>query len=136
MLRIPNHIEPSTDPLRILPDGVRQAVREKGALREYSAGDLMMAPCDNGDLIRFLVSGEASVMLRDGDEQALTVESLQPGDIFGEISFLTGRPTPSNSELVADEPCSVLEVPAGEFQNILEQNPQFTISLVRNLARK
>lgn len=136
MLRIPSHIEPSTDPLRLLPDGVRQSVREKGILRDYSPGDLMMAPGDNGDLIRFLVSGEASVMLRDGDEQALSVESLEPGDIFGEISFLTGRPTPANSELVADEPCSVLEVPAQEFEKILQQNPEFTVSLVKNLARK
>jgi CRP-like cAMP-binding protein len=136
MLKIPSPVEPSTDPLRILPDGLRQAVREKGILREYSAGDLMMGPNDNGDLIRFLISGEASVMLRDSGEQALTFESLQPGDIFGEISFLTGKPAPSNSELIADEPCNVLEIPAAEFEEILKQNPEYTISLVRNLARK
>jgi transcriptional regulator with AAA-type ATPase domain/polyferredoxin len=96
----------------------------------------MMPPGDNGDLIRFLMSGEASVMIRDGDDPALSVESLQPGDIFGEISFLTGRPTPSNSELVADEPCNVLEISAEEFEEILRQNPDFTVTLVKNLARK
>ncbi len=88
---------------------------------------------DNGDLIRFLMSGEASVMLRDGDDQALTVESLQPGDVGGELPY--GNPTPLNSKLVADEPCSVLEVSENSGKSSRKiQEREFC--LVKNLARK
>ncbi len=136
MLKIPHPSDYHFDPLERLPEAVRLTVREKGRTREYSPGDVLMAPGDSGAYIRFIMSGEASVMLKDGDEPALSVDIMKSGDIFGEISFLTGSPSPENAELVADEPCSILEVPASEFEIILRQNPEFTVSLVKNLARK
>jgi len=136
MLKIPHPNELKPDPLERLPVDVRLLVKEKGTLREYSSGDTLMAPGDIGDRIRFLVSGEASVMFRDGDAQEIAVDVLRPGDMFGEISFLTGRPSPANSGLVADEPCRVLEISAHEFEEILRDNPDLTMTLVRNLARK
>ena len=136
MLKIPNPNDLKLDPLELLPVDVRLLVKEKGTLQEYSPGDTLMGPGDSGDRIRFLISGEASVMLRDGDAQEIAVDVLRPGDMFGEISFLTGRPSPANTGLVADEPCRVLEISANEFEEILRDNPDLTMTLVRNLARK
>lgn len=82
------------------------------------------------------MAGEAGVMLRDGDDQEMAVEVLRPGDMFGEISFLTGHPSPANTEIVANEPCSVLEVPARDFEEIVHNHPDVTVALIRNLARK
>jgi CRP-like cAMP-binding protein len=136
MLKIPNPNELKLDPLERLPVDVRLLVKEKGTLKEYSPGDTLMAPGDIGDRIRFLISGEASVMLRDGDAQEIAVDVIRPGDMFGEISFLTGSPSPANSGLVADELCRVLEISANEFEEILRGNPDLTMMLVKNLARK
>lgn len=136
MLKIPHPSEQNLDPLEHLPEDVRLLLKQKAVLQEYGQGATLMAPGDSGDRIRFLISGEASVMLRDGDSQEIAVDSLGPGDMFGEISFLTGHPSPKNSELVADEACQVLEITAPEFEEILRANPDLTTTLVRNLARK
>ena len=74
MLKIPHPNELKLDPLERLPVDVRLLVKEKGTLQEYSPGDTLMAPSDSGDRIRFLISGEASVMLRDGDAQEIAVD--------------------------------------------------------------
>jgi DNA-binding NtrC family response regulator/polyferredoxin len=136
MLRIPHPNELNFPALEHLPEDIRLLVRTKGVLQEYSPGETLMGPGDSGDRIRFLVSGEASVMLGDGDRLGMAVEILRPGDMFGEISFLTGRPSPAHSEVLADESCRVWEISAQEFEEVLRDNPDLTLALVKNLARK
>jgi len=136
MLKIPLPTDASADPLGPLPEQVRPLVREKGEIHDYRPGDAIVAPGDTGDRIRLLMSGQASVMLRDEEDQEIAVDSLRRGDIFGEISFLTGQPSPSDSEVVADEDCQVLEIASGDFEEIVKANPEFALSVVRGLARK
>ena len=112
-----NHIpEFRGDPLARLPEALRSLARDKDVLREYNAGDLIIGPDHGSGRICFLVSGEASLVLRDDDKERLAVDSLGPGDIFGEISFFTGIPWPSDAELVADEPLPGVGDPAGRFR--------------------
>ncbi|MGB6068449.1 MAG: cyclic nucleotide-binding domain-containing protein [Desulfomonilaceae bacterium] len=136
MMKIPYPRELDPDALERLPENVRLMVKEKGLLRDYNPGDILMAPGDCGDRIRVLMSGDASVVLRDGDDQDVAVEVLRPGDLFGEISFLTGHPSPANTEIVANEPCRILEVPSRDFEQIVHAHPDVTVALIRNLARK
>lgn len=134
MLKIPETRD--QDQLWRLPDGLRAKVREKGTVREYRPGDLIVPPRDPGETIRFFLSGKASVVLRDEKQREVEVDSVLPGDMYGEISFLTGRPAPANTELVADDHCRVLEVSAKDFKDFLGGEPGFTVTLAKNLARK
>ncbi len=126
----------SQDPFQDLSEELRAAIREKGRVRKYPAEATVVPAGDEGYLIRFLISGSATVVLHDQDGQDITVESLRPGDLVGEVSYLTGRPSPLDSEVVAENSCTVLEIPAPEFQKILADYPDAAISVLRNLARK
>ncbi len=136
MLKIPFPPTLSADPLDRLPETLRIYLREHGEVKQYSSGDTLVAAGDEGDRIRFLLSGEASVLLKDQKDEEIAIDTLRPGDMFGEISFLTGRPNPKSSELVADELCEVVEIGAKEFETLLTENHEVTLSLVRNLANK
>lgn len=136
MLRVPFFTDSRNEALERLPEELRRVLLDVGEMREYGAGETVMAPGDMGDRIGFILAGEASVLLREGHEAEIPVHSLHPGDIYGEISFLTGRPSPSDSELIADEPCRVIELSSDTFEQILKENPDITLSLMRNLARK
>ena len=37
---------------------------------------------------------------------------------------------------MADEPCTVLEVTSSAFEEVLRDNPDFSLTLVKNLPRK
>ncbi len=115
---------------------LRRMVWNKGEIRAYASGDTIVAPGDAGSMIRFLVSGRANVIFHETDGADISVETIYPGDIIGEVSYLTGRPAPHNSEVVSRDPCQVFELPAREFEQILKFNPEFSISILRNMARK
>jgi transcriptional regulator with AAA-type ATPase domain/polyferredoxin len=124
------------DPLQRIPEALRRLARDKDLLKEYSAGDLIMGPDHDSGRICFLVSGEASLVLRDHDKERIAVDSLGAGDIFGEISFFTGIPWPSDAELVADESCRVLEIPPEDFERMMRAEPDFAVTMVKSLVRK
>lgn len=123
------------DPLGRFPDNVKQALRAKDLVRDYSTGDLIVGPGNRGDHVTFILSGRASLVLCQSDEK-MVVDELRPGDIFAEVSFFTGGPWPSNSLIVAEESCRALEIPTQDFEQILRTAPEIMIPLVTNLGRK
>jgi transcriptional regulator with AAA-type ATPase domain len=136
MLKIPHPDERYLNPLERLPEEVRRDLSSKGRIVNYTPGDSILRPGQGGDVIGILLSGVATVNLRDDEARDMSVDSLGPGDMFGEISFLTGAPSPMDSELIAEGPCETLEVDASDFQSILDEHPGFSVTLMRNLARK
>ncbi|HMK36497.1 MAG TPA: sigma 54-interacting transcriptional regulator, partial [Desulfomonilaceae bacterium] len=121
---------------KLLPNMLKRFLDDPAAADQYKQGDLILGSNNGPDGIQVLVSGEASVVLRDEDHERIAVDKLGPGDIFGEISFFTGIPWPSDAELIADEPCTVAKMAPQEFEKLLKQDADFTIGLIRNLVRK
>jgi transcriptional regulator with AAA-type ATPase domain/ferredoxin len=119
-----------------LPAPLQRLARGKNIFREYAAGDLIKARGQNGDEIRYVISGEASFVLRDDNDEKISVDAVGPGEIFGEVSFFTGLPWASDAELVADENCRLLEISAEDFEQTLREDPDFAINLIKHLARK
>ncbi|MHB8203614.1 MAG: Crp/Fnr family transcriptional regulator, partial [Desulfomonilaceae bacterium] len=124
------------DPFLEYPEPVRSALWEMGVLRDFARGDCIVSAGDLGDNVRFLVSGRAQILVHEQGGSDIPVDSLSTGDLIGEISFLTGIPTPTNSEVIAEENSTVLEIPAAGFESVLKSNPDFMISVLKNLARK
>jgi DNA-binding NtrC family response regulator/polyferredoxin len=124
------------DPFADLNGQLREKFWENGKLREYRAGSALLSPGDPGHRVRFLISGTASVILSEPNDADIPVETLSAGDIIGEISYLTGRPTPFNYKVVATEQCRVLEIPAPVFDTLLRENPEAAVSVLRKLSRK
>jgi DNA-binding NtrC family response regulator len=124
------------DPLRDLPAHLKDSIREKSTLREYSSNDVVVQAGDRGEIIRFLISGRASVVIREEAGQDIPIETIYPGDLVGEISYLTSRPSPLDSEVVALEACRVMEIPAHEFERIIWSEPAAAVTVLKSLARK
>ncbi len=118
------------------PELIRPLLSEKFSVREFRAGESIMDAVDNRDQILFILSGEAQVLVGYRAAQEVMVESLAPGDVFGDLAFLTGRTWPTDAHLVAAKPCRVLEIPTDGFQRILRENSEFTVSLLKSLGRR
>lgn len=115
---------------------LRDLIWSRGDLKEYEAGSTVVAPGDSGSMIRFLISGKADVIFHETEGADIAVETIFPGDVIGEVSYLTGRPAPHNSEVVASEACEVFELPAQAFEEILKFHPEFSLGVLRTMARK
>ncbi len=83
---------------------------------------------DSPPNIYILLRGKVKVIYCKNDEKVELAE-LQPGDIFGEVRFLTRRPR--TADVVATTRCEVLEIPAEALGEMVRENPE-----IRKLLEK
>ena len=77
-----------------------------------------------GDIGRFLwivYDGEVEVSILDKDEKRQTIATLERGDIFGEMSIMTGEP--AIADVIATAPCKLVKIPRQAFSQVIARNP-------------
>jgi CRP/FNR family transcriptional regulator, cyclic AMP receptor protein len=74
-----------------------------------------------------IVSGMVRVV-RDGEVLA----ELGPGDFFGELSVLDGKPR--NAQVVTTEPTTCLALASWEFEAVVREQPSVALAILRELA--
>jgi transcriptional regulator with AAA-type ATPase domain/polyferredoxin len=118
-----------------LPQELMRSLLNKGMIFEYEPGDLIAGLGEEGDSIRFLVSGQARVVMVDGEDLEITVDVLGPWDMFGRVwSDSMGSPG-SRPIMKAQVPCEVLEISPKALETVFQERPEFGAALVKNLTR-
>jgi CRP-like cAMP-binding protein len=76
----------------------------------------------------FLVATGSVRVVRDGK----TIAHIGPGDFFGELSVLDGRPRVA--QVVADEPTTCLALATWDFEAVVREQPAVALAILRGLA--
>ena len=76
-----------------------------------------------------VVDGSARV-IRDGESLA----TIGPGDFFGELSVLDGRPR--TAQVVTEGPTTCLALASWDFEAVLLEEPRVALALLRGLAAR
>jgi CRP/FNR family cyclic AMP-dependent transcriptional regulator len=63
-----------------------------------------------------------------------TIATLGPGDFFGELSVLDGRPR--IAQVIADAPTTCLALATWDFEAVLLDQPKVTLAILRGLAAR
>jgi CRP/FNR family cyclic AMP-dependent transcriptional regulator len=95
---------------------------------EFAAGDTVIQEGEPGDSFFVAVSGQAKVV-----SGGKTVHRLIPGDHFGEISLLDGRPR--SASVVAETPLSLLRLTRASFLRLVKEDADLARALLASLAR-
>jgi CRP-like cAMP-binding protein len=85
---------------------------------QYAAGETIVRQGEAGRSLFVVVRGEASVRLAGTDGE---VARLRNGDVFGEMSLLTGEPRTATVSAVDD--CDLVEIDAEGFRTVVMANP-------------
>ena len=96
---------------------------------EFPAGHIIARQGEIGTGFFVIVSGGVRVV-RDGE----TLANLGPGDFFGELSVLDGRPR--NAMVVAEGPTTCLAIASWDFEAALLANPAVTLAILRGVATR
>jgi CRP-like cAMP-binding protein len=97
---------------------------ERGALLDvarsvmYAAGERIVVQGQPGRSLFVMVQGRAAVTLAGTVGE---VAQLGPGDVFGEMSLLTGEVRSATVTAVTD--CDLLEIDAASFKRVILANP-------------
>jgi CRP/FNR family transcriptional regulator, cyclic AMP receptor protein len=76
----------------------------------------------------FLVATGSVRVVRDG----ATIARIGPGDFFGELSVLDGRPRVA--QVIADEPTTCLALATWDFESVVREHPEVALAILRGLA--
>lgn len=88
---------------------------------------------DPGGSLYVIRSGKVRVLMESHGRRRM-VAILGPGDFFGELAVVTGRPRSATVEVIED--ADLLKVPAGKLQEMVASSGEVAIRLIRHLAER
>jgi CRP-like cAMP-binding protein len=100
--------------------------------RRYEPEEPIVEYLDRSDDVFFLVSGEARVIVYSLAGKVVSFHDLGPGDMFGELPALDGRPRSASVE--ARTSSLVASMKAVSFHELLEREPSVLQGVLRQLV--
>jgi CRP/FNR family transcriptional regulator, cyclic AMP receptor protein len=102
--------------------------------RSFPAGTRVFHEGDNSDACYIVKSGTFRVTREHSDGRAITLATLEPGEIFGELAMLDGDKRSASAEALTDG--ELLALPAGDVRSLLSRHPEIALKLVAGLVRR
>ncbi|GGG47082.1 Crp/Fnr family transcriptional regulator [Chelatococcus composti] len=99
----------------------------------FSAGQLFFRQGDAADAAYVILEGQAEVTL-DTPSGPLKVAELARNDVVGEMGILSD--TPRSATVTAATPVVALRIDKRVFLELLNQFPQMSIAVMRELAKR
>jgi CRP-like cAMP-binding protein len=99
-----------------------------GERRTYSEGERIVTKDDVGGGMFVLLSGTATV------EAGGKYHTLGPGDFFGEMALIAGKPR--SATVTAAEAVEVMTFEAMYFRPFLIKNPSVAVTILEGVARR
>jgi CRP-like cAMP-binding protein len=126
-----------TEAFQYLTRADRDLLVEKGALREYADGDVILEEGDRRRILYVILEGRCRVEVSHLG-RGVAIAHMGPDEFFGDMSFLEGQG--ASASVVADGPAKVLSVTPDHIQSLLQSAPglstRFYQSLAVNLSRR
>ena len=103
------------------PEGALEAILASTELRSYAEGDIIVTEGEQGSSLFLIVSGGVKVFTRGERGEHVPLAELGPGDFFGEVSLLTGRPR--TATITAKDEVTAIEIARDDVDEIAATHP-------------
>ena len=105
-------------------------------LREqiFASGEVLVRQGEEGDTFYILRDGKVAVSVNDAEGRSTVVAHLGKGQVFGEMSLLTGEKR--TATITAEADTTVLALSKAIFAEVLEANAQIAESLAKVLEKR
>lgn len=98
------------------------------------AGQTIFSLGDAGNTMYIVKSGEVELFLRDEDDERVTLEFVQPGQIFGELSLLDDEPRSASAVAVRNTDLYVVD--RHDLQMLVKAHPHSALDMLAMLGKR
>src|SRR6476661_11126209 len=102
--------------------------------RSFPAGTRVFHEGDRSDACYIVREGSFRVTREHSDGRAITLATLGPGEVFGELAMLDGDTRSASAEALSDG--ELLALPANDVRGLLARHPEIALKLVAGLVRR
>ena len=128
----PKHSLAGVAILKSLPAERLKRVEQSCSWLRYEPGEPIVEYLDRSDDVFFLVSGEARVIVYSMAGKVVSFHDLGPGDMFGELPAIDGRPRSASVEPRTS--CLVALMKSAPFLDLLQTEPSVLQAVLRQLV--
>ena len=118
----------------LLDQAERQALTEHLKPRRFAAGEFVFRTGDAATQLYLLRSGKVQVILDTYAGERVVLAELEPGDVFGEISFFDGGPRTASAQ--ASEESELLECTHEALLEFLSKRPHAALDLMAVMGKR
>ena len=111
---------------------VGDAIADLGTRRSYAPGDLLFVEGDHSHSVYACIEGRIRIFLTTPSGRELLVGIKAPGDEFGELSALDGRPRSASAAAIDHSVVAVL--PAARYMDLLLAAPRLSVAECQSLS--
>ena len=129
------NLEPAGEEPKLMAgfsEGDLQKIYAIGEVQRFSAGEIAVTEGDEDTSLFIILEGTAEVRIpkRSG---WIKLASLNPGGVFGELSFFDRLPRSAQVVILTD--CSALKISENAFQHLRVHDTSLALNLVQDLGK-
>jgi len=110
------------------------AIEQHSAIRSFRRNTVVIERGDESTSLYAVVAGRLKVSVADNHGKEVILNTLGPGDYFGELALLSG--TPRTASVTTLEDARLLVVSKAGFLECLRGHPEIGLALIRGLVER
>jgi CRP-like cAMP-binding protein len=114
---------------RGLPEATIDKIAAMAHARAYRKGQEIFSQGGPGDSLCAVASGQVRINTVAADGTELSLNIMEPGDVFGEIAVLDGEPRTATATAIV--PCNILIIERDQFLGLLSADAEIAIHLLK-----
>lgn len=102
--------------------------------RRLENGEVLFRRNEPGGALYIIDEGWIRIVTDDAEGKQLVLNKCGPGEVVGEMSLFDSEPRSAGA--VAEGPVTVLELKHEDFRNVLDQQPELALLIIRKLSER
>lgn len=117
-----------------LPDSAADALLRYAKLHKYPKNSVILNEGDHHNNFYIVVSGTLKVYVNGDGGRQVTLNWLETGDYFGELSLIDGEAR--SASVMTLSPTELQVISQQDFHQFLQSQPQASLALMKALTRR
>jgi len=99
--------------------------------KNYKIGEAVFKENEDGTSMYIIRKGEVKACKAAPDGELMTLTLMKDGDMFGEMSFLDGRPR--SATIISISNTEVLCMEKDDFEKLMDSHPRMIYKILKNI---